>query len=101
MLGCFSCVRLFVTLWTVARQAPLFIGISRQEYWSGFACPPPGDLPDPGIKRASLRSPALAGWETHNTSNPMYIQIVLTYAMGWLFFSVYLSLGPFNITIIT
>ena len=44
VLGVFSCVQLFVTLWTVAHQAPLFIGFSRQEYWSGFACPPPGDL---------------------------------------------------------
>ena len=37
------------------------MGIFRQEYWSGLPCPPPGDLPDPGIKPASLASPALAG----------------------------------------
>ena len=37
-----------VTLWTVARQAPLSVGLSRQEYWSGLPCLPPGDLPDPG-----------------------------------------------------
>ena len=43
-------VRLFVTLWTVARQAPLFIKFSRQEYWSGLSFPSPGNLPDPGIK---------------------------------------------------
>ena len=60
VLGLFSCVQLFVTLWTAAHQAPLFIGFSRQEYWSGFACPPPGDLPDPGIKRASL---SLLHWQ--------------------------------------
>ena len=45
-----------VTSWTVTHQAPLSIGFSRQEYWSGLPCPPPGDLPDPGIKS---RSPAL------------------------------------------
>ena len=39
-----------VTLWTVACQAPLSMGFSRQEYWRGLPCPPPGDLPDPGIK---------------------------------------------------
>ena len=38
----------FSTLWTVARQGPLSVGLSRQEHWSGLPCPPPGDLPDPG-----------------------------------------------------
>ena len=52
-------VRLFATLWTVARQAPLFMGFSRQEYWSGLPCPPPGHLPNPGIKPVSPASPAL------------------------------------------
>ena len=61
MLRRFSCVRLFVTPWTVAHQAPLSTGFFRQEYWSGLPCPPPGDLPDPGIKPVSLMSPALAG----------------------------------------
>jgi len=42
-------VWLFATTWTVARQAPLSMGFSRQEYWSGLPCHPPGDLPDPGI----------------------------------------------------
>ena len=45
----------------VARQAPLSMGFPRQEYWSGLPCPPPGDLPNPGIKCTSLMSPALAG----------------------------------------
>ena len=53
--------QLFVILWTVARQAPLSMGFSRQEYWSGLPCPLPGDLPNPGIEPASLMSPALAG----------------------------------------
>ena len=45
-----SRVRLFTTLWTLAHQAPLSMGFSRQEDWSGLPCPPPGDLADPGIK---------------------------------------------------
>ena len=52
----FSRVRLFSTLWTAAHQAPLFMGFSRQEYWSGLPCPPPGDLfltqgSNPGLLR--------------------------------------------------
>ena len=60
MLSRFSRVRLFTSLCTVARRAPLSMGFSRQEYWSGFPCPPPGDLPDPGIEPASLMSLAMA-----------------------------------------
>ena len=56
MLSRFSQVWLCVTLWTVAHQAPLFMGFSRQEYWSGFPCPPSGDLPDSEIKPTSLTS---------------------------------------------
>ena len=52
----FSHVRLFATPWTAACQAPLSMGFSRQEYWSGLPCPPPGDLPNPGIEP---RSPTL------------------------------------------
>ena len=74
MLSCFSRVQLFATPWTVARQAPLFMGFSRQEYWGGLPCPPPGDLLDPGIEPTALMSPALAGrffttsttWEAHS-----------------------------------
>ena len=51
-----SRVRLFATPWTAAHQAPLSMGFSRQEHWSGLPFPPPGHLPDPGIE------PALAGW---------------------------------------
>ena len=51
-----SRVRLFATPWTVACQAPLSMGFSKQEYWSGLPFPSPGDLPNPGIKP---RSPAL------------------------------------------
>ena len=61
LLSRLSRVRLCATLWTVACQAPLSAGFSKQEYWSRLACPPPGDLPYPGIKPSSLMSPALAG----------------------------------------
>ena len=60
VLSCFSRVQLFATIWTAARQAPLPVGFSRQEYWSGLACSPPGNLPDPGIEPRSPASPALA-----------------------------------------
>ena len=60
-LSCFSHLRLFMTLQTVAYQAPWSLGFSRQEYWSALPCPPPGDFPDSGIKPVSLRSPTLAG----------------------------------------
>ena len=53
-----SRVQLFLTSWTVACQAPLFLGFSKQGYWSGLPFPPPGDLPNTGIKPVS---PALAG----------------------------------------
>ena len=61
----------FATLWT--HQTPLSTGFSRQEYWSGLPCLPPGDLSDPGIKSMSVISPALVGrffttsatWEAH------------------------------------
>ena len=53
MLSHFSHVQFFVTPRTVARQAPLSMGFSRQEYWSRLLCPPPGDLPNPGIEPKS------------------------------------------------
>ena len=60
VLSLFSHIQLFATLWTVAHQAPLSMGFSRQESWSGWPCTPPGDLPDPEIKPETLMSPALA-----------------------------------------
>ena len=45
---------------TVTHQAPLSMGLSRQEYWCGLPCPPPGDLPNPEIEPVSLESPAMA-----------------------------------------
>ena len=61
VLSRFSHVSLFATPWTIPRQAPLSMGFSRQEYWSGLPRPPPEDLPHSGIEPASLRTPALAG----------------------------------------
>ena len=61
VLSRFSHIRLFATLWTIAHQAPLSMGFSRQEYWSGLPCPPPGSLPNPGMEPRSFLSPALAG----------------------------------------
>ena len=61
MLSRFSHVWLLVTLWTVAHQAPLSMGFSRLDYWSGVPCPPPGDISDPGIEPGSPAAPARAG----------------------------------------
>ena len=61
ILSCFSRIRLFANPQTIACQASLSMGFSRQESWSGLPCPPPGDLPNSGIKPGPLMSPALAG----------------------------------------
>ena len=79
VLRLFSQVQLFVTLWTVAHQAPLSLGFSRQECCSGLPFPSAGDLPDPGIKPKSPMSPELAGgffttrvtWEACNRLSPL------------------------------
>ena len=70
-----TCVQLFATLWIVACQAPLSMGFSRQEYWNGSPLPPFGNLPSPGIKPKSLRSPALVGrfFTTSATGECMYV----------------------------
>ena len=61
MLSSFSRVQFFVTLWNCSRQAPLSMGFSRQEHWSGLPYPPPGDLPAPGMEPVSRLSPVFAG----------------------------------------
>ena len=78
MLSRFSHVWIFATPWTVARQAPLSMGFSRQVYWNGLPCPPPRDLPDPGIKPASLMSPAMAGgfFTTSFTWGASYVPLI-------------------------
>ena len=74
MLSRFSRVQLCATLWTIAHQSLLSMGFFRQEYWSGLPCPPPGDLPDPEIKPATLTSPVLAdGFFTNSTTWEAFI----------------------------
>ena len=74
----FSCVRLFLTLWTVAHQVPLTMGFSKQEDWSELPYPPSGDLPDPRMESASLTSPALAG-RFFTTSTILEARFLLTF----------------------
>ena len=66
VLNCFHCVQLFATPQTVARQAPLSMELTRQEYWGALPFPSPGDLPDPGIEPKSLVFPAYAGGNLHH-----------------------------------
>ena len=85
------------TLWTVARQAPLSMGLPRQEYWSRLPFPSPGDLPDPGIKPMSLISSALAGgffttsitWEALSCAtghqNPLWRNVYVGSSAHFLF----------------
>ena len=80
------CLTLCATLWTIVHQVALSIGFSRQEYWSGLSCLPPGDLPNPGVKPESLMIPALAGgffttsttWEAPRHSNSQFIHSVVS-----------------------
>jgi len=96
VLSCFSRVWLFATQWTISHQAPLFMGFSRQDYWSGLPCSPPGDLPNLGIEPVSLTSPALAGgffitsttWETREyvifyEKEELRLQIELKLLISW------------------
>ena len=86
LLSHFSRVRLFLTPRTVAHPAPLSVGFSWQEEWSGLPCLPPGDLPDPGIKPVSLMSPVLTGrffitsaiWEVHTYQNSLNFKKIVT-----------------------
>ena len=77
--SCFSRVRLFATPWTVARQAPLSMEFSRRKYWSGLPWPPPGDLPDSGIKPVAselqVGSLPLSHWQSpiHIHTRNVYI----------------------------
>ena len=95
VLSHFSRVWLFATPWTVACQASLSMGFSRQEYWSGLLCPSPGDLPDPGIELTSLTSPASVGgfftisttWEALTCSKFIF----KFYLKSWLFFFFFLQ----------
>ena len=75
-----SRIRLFVTPWTTPGQAPLSTGFSRQEYWSGLPCPPPGNFSNPGIEPTFLTSPALAGG--FFTTEPTLTLSCLRYVSG-------------------
>ena len=85
-----SRVRLFATLWTVARQAPLSMGVSGREHWKGLPCPPPGDLPHPEIECTSLTSLVLAGgffttsttWEASEMRLHIYVDIDIDVVEG-------------------
>ena len=85
MLSC-SVVSDSATPWTVARQAPLSMGLSRQKYWSGLPYPPPGDLPDLGIKPVSSASPALSG-RFFTTEPPGKPQEAVTSCLGCFLFT--------------
>ena len=87
-----SCVRLFVTPWTVAYQAPRSMGFSRHEYWIGLPFPIPGDIPNSGIKLLSLASPALAGG-FFTTAPPLVLiyELVCSYMFSLLIPQFFLS----------
>ena len=93
-------VRLFVTLWTVAHRAPLSLEFSRQEYWSGLPCPPPGTLPHPGIEPVSYTSPSLAGrfFTTSITREaPLAVQCSINYMrFSTLLYKIDLVLDDFS-----
>ena len=76
-----------VTPWTVACQAPLSMGFfSRQEYWSGLPCPPPGDLPDPRIEPLSLMSPAWADGFFTTSATWEALKVIHLYVYSHLYF---------------
>ena len=81
-----SCVWLFATPWTIAQQAPLSMGFSRQEYWSGLSFPPPGDLPNPRIKTVSSVAPALQAdsLPMSHWGSPKTLGVILNYSFSSL-----------------
>ena len=75
MLSCFSPVQLFATLWTVAHHTPLSMEFSRQEYWSGLPCSPPGDLPNPEVEGVPLF--CLLHWQVASWPHTDYFWTIL------------------------
>ena len=73
-----------MTPWTVARQAPLSMEFSRQEYWSGLPCPPPGDLPNPGIEPSSIAGRFFTIWATREASVVFGLCCIITNAITTL-----------------
>ena len=80
----FSFVQLCVALWTVARQAPLSRGFSRQDYWSVLPCPPPRDLPDPGIELHLVSSIAARFFSTSTTRAMAPHSSTLAWKIPWM-----------------
>ena len=92
-LSCFSCIWPFVTPWTIAHQAPLSLGFTRQEYWSGLSCPPPGDLPDPGMEPTSpalqvdslsLSHQGIPILDSRHLSDTLFVNI-FSYSVDYIF----------------
>ena len=85
LLSCFSCVQLCATLWTVSCQFPLSMGFSRQKYWSGLLCPPPGDLPDPEPQFHALQvdSLPLSHWGNTGFSCTLLKSQYSETSLGW------------------
>ena len=80
--------RTLSTLWTVAHQVPLFMGFSRQEYWSGLPCPPSEDRPNPGIKLTSACVSCIAGrlfthWATWEAQGMSTDSNILAWRVPW------------------
>ena len=100
---------ILTTPWTVAHQAPLSMEFSRQEYWSGLPCLPPGDLPHPGIELTSLMSPALLGdfltsriiWAFNVFILPSFLKGIFTMfrILGWHFFKCFKDVPPPSFTL--
>ena len=84
VLSCFNHDQLSATPWTVAGQAPLSMGFSRQEYWRGLLFPPPGDLPHPGIKLCLLhwQAGSCATWEAHLYGSGIQLQNTVLTCFG-------------------
>ena len=92
-----SGVQLFVTSWTVAHQAPLPMGFSRQEYWSGLPIPSPGDLPNPGIQLGSpaLQADSLPAEPSGSQISGLH-SLILICLIGWLLTAITLNC-PLNL----
>ena len=81
LLGCFSCVWLFATPWTIAHKAPLSMGFFREEYWSGLPCHPPGDLPNPEMEPESHVS-CIGRWVLYHSCPYRYIHVYKSMQKG-------------------
>ena len=92
MLSCFSCIQFFMTLWTVACQAPLSMGLSRQEYWSGLPCPSPGRVSQYSIHNSII---AMISSPCKFCSHCAHFSIKLVKMFVWFFSpKLWQSLGP-------